>query len=114
MARLRKEQTLRPRKTASTTSQKEEEEKKRKLTEEEVQEIFLRLQKCDFTKGPPDSRTSRFELPYFRYSYIPDEKIPGLYEAPKVPKEKLDEILQRLCTFDPQKYPPDSKPHLKK
>ncbi|KAF8571798.1 hypothetical protein P879_04847 [Paragonimus westermani] len=81
---------------------------KQKCREEATTEIVEKLAFCDFKKCPVESSRGRQPLGFNRYDYGPSVNFQQ-YEARKVTKKELENIVDRLTTFDVTKTPPESR-----
>ncbi|KAF7261039.1 hypothetical protein EG68_01717 [Paragonimus skrjabini miyazakii] len=72
---------------------------KQKHPAEATAEIIEKLASCDFKKCPVESSRGRHPLGYNRYDYGPSVNFQQ-YEARKVTKTELENIIDRLTTYD--------------
>ncbi|PAA81382.1 hypothetical protein BOX15_Mlig010263g3 [Macrostomum lignano] len=80
----------------------------RTVSEAEAREIFNRLQQCDFSRWPVESRVGRHELGQNRYDFYRGSN-GGSQGKPGVTKAELETIISRLSAYDVDKTPPNSR-----
>ncbi|KAF5402638.1 hypothetical protein PHET_03694 [Paragonimus heterotremus] len=81
---------------------------KQKHPAEATAEIIEKLATCDFKKCPVESSSGRHPLGFNRYDYGPSVNFQR-YEAREVTKKELEDIIDRLTTYDITKTPPESR-----